>query len=367
MEFIDLKEQQKLIRHNIDKGIASVLDSGQYILGKEVSLLEDSLCDFSGSSNCIGVASGTDALLLALLALEIGPGDEVITSPFTYFATAEVITFLGAVPVFVDINPDTFNINEEKIEEKISKKTKAILPISLFGQCSNMDYINSLADSYSLFVIEDAAQSFGSKYKNINSCNLSTIGCTSFFPSKPLGGYGDSGACFTNDEELASKIRKLSTHGQDKKYHHSLVGMNARMDTIQAAILIEKLKLFESEIKSRQKIAQRYDSKIFEYSKSKDLEITTPFISEDNESVYAQYTIKTKQRDKVIDSLKGCGIPYAINYPMPIHKQKAFESKFSHIECRISEEICSEVLSLPMHPYLSEKNQDKVIEAIFSI
>ncbi len=367
MEFIDLKEQQKLIRGNIDKGIANVLDSGQYILGKEVSLLENSLCEFSGSSNCIGVASGTDAILLALLALEIAPGDEVITSPFTYFATAEVITLIGAVPVFVDINPDTFNINEEKIEERISKNTRAILPVSLFGQCSNMDYINNLADSYGLFVIEDAAQSFGSKYQNIRSCNLSTIGCTSFFPSKPLGGYGDSGACFTNDDELALKIRKLSTHGQDKKYHHSLIGMNARMDTIQAAILIEKLKLFEAEIKSRQKIAKRYDSKILEYSKATGLEITTPFISEENESVFAQYTVKTKHRDRVIDSMKSHGIPFAINYPMPIHKQKAYESEFSNIEYSISEQICSEVLSLPMHPYLSEENQDKVIEAIFSI
>ena len=367
MDFIDLKKQQKLIRENIDKSIAGVLDSGQYILGKEVSVLEESLSKFSGSSNCIGVASGTDALLLALLALEIGPGDEVITSPFTYFATAESISLIGARPIFVDIDCHTFNIDEEKIEEKINANTKAIMPVSLFGQCSNMDYVNELANSNGLSVIEDAAQSFGSAYKGKKSCNLSTIGCTSFFPSKPLGGYGDSGACFTNDEELAIKIRKLSTHGQDQKYHHSLIGVNARMDTIQAAIIIEKLKLFEAEIISRQKIARNYDLKIKEKSKLKGLEITVPSISKDNESVFAQYTIKTKYRDKVIESMKKSQIPYAINYPMPIYRQKAYTSEMAKVECKNAEKICSEVISLPMHPYLTEEDQDRVIEAIFNL
>jgi len=363
MDFIDLKEQQKLIRKNIEKGILDVLDSGQYILGKQVPLLEEALAEFCGASNCIGLSSGTDALLLALMAVEVGQGDEVITSPFSYFATAEVISLLGAKPVFVDINSSTFNIQEDKIEEKINRNTKAIMPVSLFGQCSNMDFINDLAESYNIPVIEDGAQSFGSSYKEKMSCNLSTIGCTSFFPSKPLGGYGDSGACFTNDDELAEKIRKLSTHGQDKKYHHSLKGVNARMDTIQAAILIEKLKLFKTEIVSRQKIANRYDKKILEQVQLKGLDLSIPFIQEDNKSVYAQYTIKTSSRDKVIESMTNLGIPYAINYPMPIHKQEAYK-EFSDLKIKNAEKVCSEVLSLPMHPYLSEVNQNKIIEAI---
>ncbi len=366
MDFIDLKKQQELIRNNIDKSIANVLDSGQYIMGKEISILEESLSKFSGSSNCIGVASGTDALFLALLALEIGPGDEIITSPFTYFATAESISLIGAKPVFVDIDRHTFNIDETKIEEKIGPNTRAIMPVSLFGQCSDMDFINDLANSYGLFVIEDAAQSFGSSYKSKKSCNLSTIGCTSFFPSKPLGGYGDSGACFTNDEDLAIKIRKLSTHGQDQKYHHSMIGVNARMDTLQAAIIIEKLKIFETEIESRKKVAHNYDLRIREKSKSKGFEIIVPSVSKDNESVFAQYTIKTKDRDMLIDSMKKSQIPYAINYPMPIYRQRAYKSKLESIECKNAERACTEVISLPMHPYLTEEDQDKVIEAIFN-
>lgn len=364
MDFIDLKAQQKLIRDRIDRGIANVLDSGQYILGKEVETLEERLKEFSGSSNCIGVASGTDALLLALMALDIGAGDEVITSPFTYFATAESISLLGAKPVFVDIDPLTFNIDEEKIEAKINQKTKAIMPISLFGQCSHMDKINSLAASYGLPVIEDAAQSFGSKYKEKRSCNISTIGCTSFFPSKPLGGYGDSGACFTNDDKLAEKIRKLSTHGQDKKYHHSLIGFNARMDTIQAAILIEKLKLFEAEISNRNKVAKRYDAKILEATKKNGIEIVVPTILKENQSVFAQYTIKTKYRERILENMSKKDIPFAINYPMPIYKQKAYQGKLSDVTCEFAEQVCSEVISLPMHPYLSEEDQDRVIKAI---
>ena len=363
MDFIDLNKQQKFIRKELEQSIVSVLDSGQYILGGEVSELEEELSHYTSSKFCVGVSSGTDALLVSLMALNISSGDEVITSPFSYFSTVEVILSLGAIPIFVDIRPETFNINEDNISKVITDKTRAIMPVSLFGQCPDFDLINAIADKHNLPVIEDAAQSFGAEFNGNKSCNLSTIGCTSFFPSKPLGGYGDSGACFTNDKNLADKIRKISTHGQDKKYHHSLIGLNARMDTIQAAILLQKLKLFPGEVEKRQKIGQRYTEEI---KKLENINLISPHVDRKNKSVYAQYTIQTNQRDEVIQKFNEFNIPFAINYPMPLHKQDALLD-YSSLNLPVSEKLSQQVISLPMHPYLSEKDQDLILTVLGSI
>lgn len=290
MQFIDLKKQYKLIEQDILRSIQTVLEHGQYIMGPEISKLEQQLAEFLGVKHVIVNSSGTDALLMALLALDIQPGDEVITSPFSFFASAEVIALCQAKPVFVDIDPVTYNIDPAKIEAKISARTKAIMPVSLYGQCADMEPINRIAQKYGLPVIEDAAQSFGATYHGVYSGALSTIGCTSFFPSKPLGGYGDSGACFTNDDVLAEKLFEIRNHGQNVRYCHSRIGINGRMDTIQAAILLEKLKLFPDEIVMRQRVAQRYEELLSPFVK-------TPTIMPGNVSVYAQYTIEVPNRD----------------------------------------------------------------------
>ena len=258
MDFIDLKHQQSLIKARLDKKIQEVLAHGRYIQGPEVTELEEKLQDYTGAKNCIACSSGTDALLLALLALKVQAGDEIITTPFTFFATGEVISLLGAKAVFVDIEPDTYNIDAQKIEEKITSKTKAIIPVSLYGQCADMDTINAIGEKYNIPVIEDGAQSFGAEYKDRKSCNLSTISCTSFFPSKPLGCYGDAGACFTNDESLSKTLRELSVHGQSERYTHTSIGINGRLDTLQAAILICKMDIFEEEVKKRAQIGEKY-------------------------------------------------------------------------------------------------------------
>lgn len=360
MQFIDLKTQYSLIEQDVLNGIRNVLNHGQYIMGPEITKLENQLAEFVGVKHAIVNSSGTDALLMALMALEIKPGDEVITSPFSFFATSEVISLLGAVPVFVDIDPLTYNLDPNKLEAAITNKTKAIMPVGLYGQCAEHDEINAIADKYGLAVIEDAAQSFGATYKGKQSCALSTIGCTSFFPSKPLGGYGDSGACFTNDDELAKKLLEIRIHGQNARYCHSRIGINGRMDTIQAAILIEKMKIFPNEIKLRQKIAKHYDEMLSSCVK-------TPFIKAHNTSVYAQYTIEVSQRDQVQKAMQELNIPTAVHYPAPLHQQVAMaylgykEGDFPH-----AEKASLGVISLPMHPYLKEEEQIKVVEAVKS-
>lgn len=355
MEFIDLKTQYQKISADVQRRITAVLDHGQYILGPEVAELEEKLAAFVGAKHCIAVASGTDALLIAMMAVGVGPGDEVITPSFTYIATAETARVLGARPVCVDIDRRTYNIDPAKIEAAITARTKAIVPVSLYGQCADMDSINTIAGKHDLPVIEDAAQSFGATYKGRNSCNLSLIGATSFFPSKPLGCYGDAGALFTNDDELAVVLRQVSRHGQDRRYHHIRVGVNGRIDTLQAAILLAKLPIFGDELKRRQEIGDRYNN-LLGHS------IETPHVEQFNTSVYAQYTVAVDDRDGVAAALKSVGIPTAVHYPLPIHKQPAFNDDAAH--CPLSELAAARVLSLPMHPYLDQGTLEKICSAL---
>lgn len=358
MNFYNLKNQDLKFRKKVIKNLDKLILKGQFILGKEISILEKKLSKFVGSKHCITSSSGTDALLLALMASNIKKDDEVITTPFTFVSTVEVIKLLGAKPVFVDINSKTFNIDEDKIEKKITKKTKAIIPVSLFGQAPNFLKINGLIKKRKIIVIEDAAQSFGSKQNNKFSCNLSTIGCTSFFPTKPLGCYGDGGACFTNNERIAKKLKQLRVHGQKKKYSYSQVGINARMDTIQASILLDKLKFFNSEIKLRNNVAKNYN-KLINLSKKK---LEFPFIEKGNRSVYAQYSILLRNRKKTIENFKNKKIPFAIYYPHPIYFYKPYKKYKTN--CPVCEDICKKIISLPMHPYLKVKDQKYIIDNI---
>ncbi|MCH8492482.1 MAG: DegT/DnrJ/EryC1/StrS family aminotransferase [Idiomarina sp.] len=349
MEFIDLAAQQTRIKEKIDAGIQRVLAHGQYILGPEVTELEEKLAAYTGAKYCIAVANGTDALQIAQMALGVGPGDEVITPGFTYIATAETVALLGAKPIYVDINPKTYNLDPTKLEAAITQRTKAIIPVSLYGQCADIDAINAIASKYNIPVIEDAAQSFGATYKGKKSCNLTTIACTSFFPSKPLGCYGDGGAIFTNNEELALIMRQIARHGQDKRYHHIRVGVNSRLDSIQAAILLPKLEILDEEVSSRNQIAANYNDLL------NDIGILVkPFIEKYNVSSWAQYTIKLEDRDKVQAKLKQKGIPTAIHYPVPLNKQPAVRDDNDNLQC--GDLIAERVLSLPMHPYLESKD-----------
>jgi UDP-2-acetamido-2-deoxy-ribo-hexuluronate aminotransferase len=355
MKFIDLNLQHKIIESEIKIGIDKVLDHNQYIMGPEVRLLEEKLAEFVGSKNCIAVGSGTDAILISMMALNIGPGDEVITSPFSFIAAVEMILLLGAKPIYVDIDSTTFNIDASLIEEKITSNTKLIIPVSLFGQCPDMATINEVASRYSIPVLEDSAQSFGASYKAKKSCNLSTIGCTSFFPSKPLACYGDGGAIFTNDQCLTDVIKEIRTHGQKKRYFHHRLGINSRLDSIQAAILLEKIKIFPNEIILRQQVAERYNSL---FSSFKD-QIISPNISIFNKSVYAQYTIQTEERDSLKLFLEKNDIPTVIYYPIPLNEQ-SINKDFSK-DLPNAKLASDRVLSLPMHPYLTKKDQDKVV------
>lgn len=355
MEFIDLKSQYRRIEQDVNRRIRQVLEHGQYILGPEVAELEERLAAYVGAKHCIAVASGTDALLIAMMAVGVGPGDEVITPAFTYIATAETAAVLGAKPVCVDINPRTYNIDPALIEAAITPKTRAIVPVSLYGQCADMDRINAIAEKHGLPVIEDAAQSFGAIYKGRKSCNLSLIGATSFFPSKPLGCYGDGGALFTNNDELAAIMCQVSRHGQDRRYHHIRVGVNGRMDTLQAAILLAKLSIFGKEVQKRVEIGNRY-TEILE-----DV-VEIPHIEPHNTCVYAQYTIAVNEREQVISRLKTKGVPAAVHYPLPIHRQPAFLDLDKHLPH--SENAAMRVLSLPMHPYLAEEKQRNICEAV---
>lgn len=354
MQFIDLKTQYQQIEDAIQTRIKGVLSHGQYILGPEVGELEQALSSYLGTIGSYGVSSGTDAILLALLALEVKPGDEVITSAFSFYATCEVIALLGAKPVFVDIDADTYNIDPDLIEAAITEKTKVIMPVGLYGQCADMDVINETAKKHGLKVIEDGAQSFGSTYKGRPSCTLADIACTSFFPAKPLGGYGDSGACFTHDEVVGKRLKQLSNHGQNVRYKHHLIGTNARMDTLQAAVLLEKLKIFPSEIEKRQVIAKRYQHLL-------EGVVKTPFIASYNTSSFAQYTIEVKDRDNVANQLKMENIPTAVHYPIPLPFQPAMEYLgYQKGDFPVAEHACQHVLSLPMSPYLTEKDQNRV-------
>lgn len=356
MEFIDLKSQQRRIKSQIQERINTVLNHGQYIMGPEVAELENCLEKYTGAKHCISNANGTDALLLALMAIGIKPGDEIITTPFSFFATTEVISFLGAVPVFVDIDSDTYNIDANLIEEKITPKTKAIIPVSLYGQCADYDAIEAVAKKHNLVTIEDAAQSFGATYKDKKSCNLTTISCTSFFPSKPLGCYGDGGACFTNNDEIAQKLRILRTHGQAKRYYHTEIGMNGRLDTIQAAILLAKMEIFEDEIIQRQKVAARYTELL-------EGVVKTQAILPYNRSAYAQYTIEVDDRTSFIQKMQEQGIPTAIHYPIPLHQQPVYSEQYKNESYPKSELAANRVVSLPMHPYLDEESQIRIVEA----
>ncbi len=359
INFIDLKAQYASYKDEIDSAIADVLNSAQFIGGEKLTNLESSLADFVGVKHAIGCSSGTDALLLSLMALDIKAGDEIITTPFTFIATAEVIAFLGAKSVFVDIDESSYNINPLLIEDAITERTKAIMPVSLYGQCADMDAINAIAAKYNLPVIEDACQSFGATYGTKKSCSLSTIGCTSFFPSKPLGAYGDGGAIFTDDDALAQKMRMLLNHGQNMRYRHSIIGLNARLDSIQASILSVKLKHFDKEVQLRSQIGERY-SKLLS-----NAELITPTVSNNNSSVYAQYSIRVKDRDSVVESLKQKGIPTAVHYPLPLHLQEAFASlDYREGDFVVSETISKEILSLPMSPFLTTKEQDYIVDAI---
>ena len=357
MQFIDLAAQQTRIKDQIDTNIQNVLAHGQYILGPEVTALEDKLAEFTGARHCITCANGTDALQIAQMALGIGPGDEVITPGFTYIATAETVALLGAKPVYVDVCPRTYNMDPYKLEAAITPRTKAIIPVSLYGQCADFDTINAIAERHGIAVIEDAAQSFGASYKGTRSCNLSTIACTSFFPSKPLGCYGDGGAIFTNDDELAKVMRQIARHGQDKRYHHVRVGINSRLDTLQAAILLPKLEIFAEEIELRNQVAAHYTRMFNEAGIN-----TTPIVEAHNISAWAQYTIRVKNREALQNKLKEAGIPTAVHYPIPLNKQPAVAD--AQVKLPVGDEVSNQVISLPMHPYLSMLDQQRVVRTM---
>ncbi len=379
MQFIDLQHQQKLIHGRIMENINAVLAHGQYILGPEIKALEKNLGEFVGARHAVSCASGTDALLMALMAYGVGPGDAIFTTPFTFVATAEVISLLGATPVFVDIEPDTFNLDPRKLEEAISALEernpqrhplpagseklvpKGIIAVDLFGQPAEYKSINAVARNRGLFVIEDAAQSFGAEYHGAKACSLADIAATSFFPAKPLGCYGDGGMVFTNDDELASRLDSIRVHGKGSdKYDNVRIGINGRCDTLQAAILLAKFELFPEEIELRQKVAQRY-SRLLGVSEK----ITCPFVKPGNKSVWAQYSALCGQRDVVLDALKNEKIPSAIYYPKPLHVQGAYAYLgYAPEDFPVSQRTARSIFSIPMHPYLAEQDQERIAQVI---
>ncbi len=358
IDFANLQYQYQLYKPEIDAALQEVLDSSQYVMGPQIKELEDKLAAFTGAAHCITCSSGTDALQLSLMALGIGPGDQVITSPFTFIATAEMIAHLGARPVFVDIDPVTYNIDVQKIEQAITGKTKAIMPVGLYGQPADMAAINSLAEGYNLPVIEDAAQSFGATFRGRTSCNLSTIGCTSFFPAKPLGCFGDGGAVFTSDQELADRIRSLRVHGQSERYEHRYVGLGARMDTIQAAVLLAKFPHYEREISMRQEVAARYTRLLGDA-------VITPHIIEDRTSAWAQYSIQVPKRDELRKHLSQSGIPTAVHYPKALHLQECFSYLgYRSGDFPLAEEVSSRIMSLPMNAFVTREEQEYICRVI---
>ncbi|HKU79757.1 MAG TPA: DegT/DnrJ/EryC1/StrS family aminotransferase [Rhodanobacteraceae bacterium] len=356
IEFVDLQAQRRRIEDGINAAIRRVLEHGRFIMGPEVTELENALVAHSGATHCIAVANGTDALQIAQMALGIGPGDEVIMPGFTYIATAETAALLGAKPVYVDIDPRTYNVDPALLEAAITPRTKAIIAVSLFGQCADFDAINPIAAHHGIPVIEDAAQSFGGSYKGRKSCNLSLIGCTSFFPSKPLGCYGDGGAIFTSDDALAKTMQQIARHGQDRRYHHVRVGVNSRLDTLQAAILLVKLGILDDEIAARQHVAAEYDRLL------KAAGVTSmPLIEAHNVSAWAQYTVQVDHRETVQAVLKEAGIPTAVHYPVPLNRQPAVASGAS---LPVGDAVAERVMSLPMHPYLTPENQQRIVAGL---
>ena len=361
IEFIDLKAQYVALKESINARIQRILDHGQYIMGPEVLELEEKLSEYTKAKHCITVASGTEALLISLMALKIKPGDEVITTPFTFVATAEVIVRLGAIPVFVDIDPETCNIDATLIEAAISEKTRAIIPVSLYGQPPDMDEINAIAARYgNIPVIEDAAQSFGATYREKKSCNLSTIGCTSFFPSKPLGCYGDGGAIFTNDDSLAQAMREIRLHGQEKRYHHTRIGVGGRMDTLQCGIVLAKLDRFDWEVEQRKKIGHLYNILL-----SDVVGLVTTHVKPYRTSVYGQYTIRVVDRECFLKKLKDQNIPTAVHYPISLPHQSAYHHLYRVSGSLVnSDSAASSVCSLPMYPDMDEDVQVAIVSAV---
>ena len=357
--FFDLAAQQTKIRHQIDENIAKVLAHGEYILGPEVAELEERLCEYTGAKYCITCANGTDALQIALMAIGVGPGDEVIMPAFSYIASAEATALLGAKPIYVDVDPITFNINPKLIEDKITSRTKAIIPVSLYGKPADFCEINKIAHKHNLIVIEDAAQSFGAEQLGQKSCNLSDIGCTSFFPTKPLGCYGDGGAMFTSDEVLAKSLRQIARHGQERRYFHSIVGVNSRLDTIQAAILLAKLKVLDWERTERNKNAKKL---IKEINNSK---IETPNYQDHDGCAWAQFTLRCANREKVQLHLTTNGIPSAVHYPLPLTCQPAVRDESFAVP--ISLQLSEQVLSIPIHSYLTQEQITKIIDSLNEI
>ena len=358
--FFDLAAQQAVIKSQINENIAKVLAHGKYILGPEVAELEERLCEYTGAKYCITCANGTDALQIALMAIGVGQGDEVITPAFSYIATAEATALLGAKPIYVDVDPVSFTINPALIEEKVTAKTKAIIPVSLYGQPANFQEINKIACKHNLIVIEDGAQSFGSEQLGRKSCNLSDIGCTSFFPTKPLGCYGDGGAIFTNNDEIAQACREIRVHGQSDRYIHTRIGLGGRMDTLQCAVVLSKLDRFDWEIEERQRIAGRY------YSRLSESGVTTVSVRSNRNSVYAQLTVMVEDRDALQSRLKLAGLPTAVHYPVPLNEQPAYK----HLCCPectpTASYVAKRVLSLPMGPDLSIGDQDRIISELSS-
>ncbi|MDK2064389.1 DegT/DnrJ/EryC1/StrS family aminotransferase [Aliarcobacter butzleri] len=357
IDFANLQYQHNLYKEEIEEAIIKVARNCNFIMGNEVSELEKNLEEFTSAKHAITCSNGTDALLLAMMALDIKPGDEVITTPFTFIATAEMIAFLGAIPVFVDIDEKTYNINPDLIEEKITSKTKAIIPVSLYGQPADMDKINQIAKKHNLKVIIDGAQSFGSTYDGIRDSSLGDISTTSFFPAKPLGCYGDGGAVFTNDEKLATKIKSLRLHGQSKRYHHQYIGMGGRLDTMQAAVLNVKLKYYPKDLTLRQEVASKYTKALENKSN-----LILPYIDKKSTSAWAQYSVRVKNRDEIQNRLKDAGIPTAVHYPMPLHLQECFlYLGYKKGDFPISEVVSDEIMSLPMNPYVTDVEIEYIV------
>lgn len=367
MNFIDLKEQYHCYRDDIARRMQAVLDHGQYVMGPEIAELESTLADYVGVRHAITVASGTDSLEIGLRALGIGPGDEVITVPFTWISTAEAVRLVGAKPVFVDIDPVDYNIAVDRIEAAITPRTRALMPVSLFGQMPDYDRINALAAEYRLPVIEDAAQSFGATRHGRRSGGVTTLGSTSFFPAKPLGCYGDGGALFTDDDALAESIRAIRNHGGRDRHHHTLVGKNGRFDTLQAAVLLAKWPYFEGEVQRRNEIGARYTERLIEATQASvtGAKIGTPVVREGNTHVYAQYTVRVADRDALGELLKQDGIPTAVYYPKCLHEQPVFaDCGFRRGDFPVAEQAARDVISLPMHPFLKPADQDEIVAAV---
>ncbi len=356
--FLDLKRQYRTIKEEIDSAIREVVESGRYIGGDKVSSFEEHIADYIGVKYAIGVSSGTDALLASLMALDVGPGDEVITSPFTFIATAEVVSFLGAKPVFVDIDEKSFNIDPDKIEDKITDKTKAIVPVHLFGQMADMDRIMEIARRHGIAVVEDAAQAIGATYKAKMACSIGDIGCLSFFPSKNLGAFGDGGMVCTNDESISRKVRMIREHGSEKKYYHKRIGFNGRLDSIQAAILDVKLHYLDRWAESRINNAEFYNERLSGYVK-------TPSVTVEGKHVYNQYSVLTDKRDELVDFLNSRGVPTAVYYPVPLHLQEVFRPYgYKEGDFPVSERISRSILSLPIFPELYQEEKEYIVETV---